>query len=243
VDTETWDGEHGLEPYLRTQFEIEASVKKIGFKGKVLLDGECHGVFKTSDLSTLGNAKAQIIALGQKLLDAKVVVVEASVFAMGLGVKLKGKRQPRTHKQLASHAAFNSLKVSIYGEVAVNGAALQTKDYAHGTWKTESSDIMRREKEFMVKFHETRELADKVRAAPRTASPFHVLHHSMSCAMPPAALPEAGDGQRRLSPEPDGPHLPVRGVQEVPPPAQRPRLDLAVVLTLAEGAHEQLGGT
>ena len=37
VDVQTWDGEHGLERYLRTQFEVPDSVKKIGLKGKVLL--------------------------------------------------------------------------------------------------------------------------------------------------------------------------------------------------------------
>ena len=99
VDTHTWSGELGLEPYLRTQFEVPDTLKKIGIKGALYLDEQVALNFKACEPSGLANAHGQIVQLGQRLLDAAVVKVEVAVVAVGLGVKLKPKSKPRTDNQ------------------------------------------------------------------------------------------------------------------------------------------------
>jgi hypothetical protein len=100
---------------------------------------------------------------------------------MGLGVRLKGKSRPRTHKQDATETAFKALKHTIYHEFrdgALDGLhpsdqiarELHSEDAMHysvygeqtGEWTAAASDIMRHERTFMAKFHETRALSEAV---------------------------------------------------------------------------------
>ena len=60
------------------------------------------------------------------------------------------------------HAQWNALKKSVYGLTA----GTKGNSYTTGQWTAESSDIMRREHDYMSTYLETRELAEKVRAMP-----------------------------------------------------------------------------
>ena len=181
TDAQTWAGEYGLELYLRTAFEVQDSVKKLGLKGKVLLDSEAKLYFKASDQTTLSTAHSCIIGLGEQLVNAAKVEIEVQIVAIGPGVKLKGKSRPRTHKQDATETSFKALKHTIYHEFrdgALDGLhpsdqiarEQHSEDAMHysvhgeqtGEWTAAASDIMRRERAFLAKFHETRTLSEAV---------------------------------------------------------------------------------
>ena len=220
VDTQSWEGETGLEPYLRKNFLAEGDDKtKVGLKGKVLLDGEPRLFFKNvCDMPTLANVHCLIVELGRLLLDAKEATVDVQIISMTVGKKLKGKAQPRTHKQDATEAAFKALKHAVYHEIneellgpppqplateeraqdmVARGHAsdvqaamahLEAQDQAQaqrraqfqaehaadpelhyslngqqtGTWTAAASDLMRRDRVSLAKFHETRGLCEVV---------------------------------------------------------------------------------
>lgn len=220
VDTQSWEGETGLEPYLRKNFLAEGDNKtKVGLKGKVLLNDEPKLFFKNvCDMPTLALVHNRIVELGQVLLDADRAKVDVQIYAMGKGKALKGKSQPRTHKQDATEAAFKALKHAVYHEINAEllGPSPQPPDnqelaewmvargYATdvqaamanleaqaqareqrraqfqaehaadpelhyslngqqtGTWTAAASDLMRRDRVSLAKFHETRGLCEVV---------------------------------------------------------------------------------
>ena len=84
-----------LDAYLRTQFEVPASVKKLKLKVVVSLDGDIKLRWTALDQSTLCTLIWQISDLGQLLLDAKTVKVEAFLVSGDIGKKLKAKAKPR----------------------------------------------------------------------------------------------------------------------------------------------------
>eukprot|EP00966_Prymnesium_polylepis_P166366 3845984-Prymnesium_polylepis.1 len=61
--------------------------------------------------------------MGQVLLDAQKAEVLASIVPLGVGVKLKGKSQPRTHKQTAAEDAFKALNQALHLPRDSRGAA------------------------------------------------------------------------------------------------------------------------
>lgn len=154
VDVQNWEA---LEVYLRAQFEVDDSIKRIKLVVKVELDGEVKLRSTASDGSTLANVHFNIVDLGKLLLDAKTVKVTASVAARQVGKKLKAKAKARSREQETATAKWKELKESIYG-TGSEGA----RSYTTGEWKAESSDIMRREHGYLTAFFDTRDLTAKV---------------------------------------------------------------------------------
>ena len=171
IDTLTWAGERGLNKYLRSVFEVSDSVK-IGLKGQVLLNGAPRYYFKASDDPTLSNVHSSIIGLGEHVIGAEKVQVNVELVSLGLGMKLKGKSRPRTHKQDATEAAFKELKAAIYGIKVCyeqDGVQHERTDLHYeqegvqcGEWTPAASDLMRRDRTSLAKFHETRALTEVV---------------------------------------------------------------------------------
>ena len=167
-----------LEPHLRSQFEVPDTVKKIGLKGKVLLDGEVKLQFKVSDQRTLSTAHMQIVDLGEHLLNASEVKVKVEVVSMCIGVKLKGKSKPRTHKQEAAKETLKELKRAVYGHhlppVQLPSGTVPGAPYMQyaaqgeqkGKWTAAASNIMRQERGTVIKFHDTRMLCGVVMGDP-----------------------------------------------------------------------------
>ena len=155
VDVQDWAA---LEVYLRSQFEVDESIKRIKLAVQVELDGEVRLRSSAFDATTLGTVHFNIIDLGAVLLEATAIKITASVTSAVIGKKLKAKAKARTRKQEEASAKWNDLKKSIYGSTNLNNS------YTTGTWKNESSDIMRREHDYMATYFETRALCEKARA-------------------------------------------------------------------------------
>jgi hypothetical protein len=152
VDVQEWAA---LEVYLREKFEVDASIKHIKLAAKVRLDGEIKLRSSAVDATTLGTVLFSIVDLGKLLLDATMVKVTVSIASAQVGKKLKAKAKERTRKQEEASLKWNELKKAIYGSTFSN-------TYKSGQWQSESSDIMRREHDYMNTFFETRALCEKV---------------------------------------------------------------------------------
>jgi hypothetical protein len=156
VDVQDWEK---LVVYLRDKFEIDDSIKRISLTVKVELEGEVKLRKKNvCDEVTLANMHADMIDLSVLLLEATEAKVFASISSLTTGKKLKAKVKERTRKQEEASAKWIELKKSIYGSTA----GTKFNSYTTGRWTTESSDIMRREHNYMNTYYETRELSEKV---------------------------------------------------------------------------------
>ena len=162
VDMQSWAH---LEVYLREQFEVPESVKRIKLKIIVELDGEPRVRSNAGDQSTLANVHQSIIDLGKLLLDAESIKVNASLVSADIGKKLKAVSKARTRAQEAAVAKFNDLKASIYGVVNHGTGALllpRRNSYTTGEWKVASTDIMRGEHDYMTKYMQMRDVTETV---------------------------------------------------------------------------------
>lgn len=164
VDCCSWDA---LELYLRREFHVHESIKKVCIKCAVMINERAILHFKVTDQNTLCSGWSRIIDLGQILLDGSARV-SCTVASMSIGQKLKVKSQPRTPKQIANEQTFKDLKRAIYSiEATAAGpsapAAIERLQYSQqgdqtGIWTAAASDIMRKERGFLIKFHSTRSL-------------------------------------------------------------------------------------
>ena len=153
VDVQEWAP---LETYLRTQFEVPDSVKKLKLKVVVRLDGEIKLRWTALDPTSLCTLLWEISDLGQLLLDATAAKVEASLISGDVGKKLKAKAKPRTREQEVANQKLKDFKGSVWGGTAT------TRSYTTGEWTTAASDIMRREHDYMAKYFEMRGATAKV---------------------------------------------------------------------------------
>jgi len=170
-----------------------------------VLDGEPRLYFKASCSATLVTAWMELVSLGQLLIDATEAKVEVSIGARGIGVKLKGKSKPHTHKQTKTEETFTEFKRTIYGVERfagdVDGMQYAEEGEAKGTWTAASSGFMQRERASLLKFHATRGLAAAVMGNPDYhASPCIIICPFGSCSKAHRHLNSFSAALQRLQP-------------------------------------------
>ena len=143
-----------IEKYLRDTLDIHKSIKKIGIRIWVEVDEQSDGHTTVRDTSTLGTLLAMLEEKKKTLLKAKVIKLTGHVFSL-LGPKtIKKASRPRGGKQREDETNFKALVETLFGE--------RPGHTAEGAWSAAASDVMRRQPDYLTRFHADRQLVEKV---------------------------------------------------------------------------------
>ena len=143
-----------LEKYLRDTLDIHKTIKKIGIRIWVEVDEECDGHTTVRDTSTLGTLLAMLEEKKKTLLKAKVIKLTGHVVSLSGPTTIKKASRPRGGKQREDEANFKALVATLFGE--------RPGHAAEGAWSAAASDVMRRQPDYLTKFHADRQLVEKV---------------------------------------------------------------------------------
>jgi|TARA_B110001469_G_C9613531_1_gene305296 hypothetical protein len=139
---------------VRRTLEIHKSIKKIGIKVCLEVDDERDGHTTVRDSSTLGTLLVMLEDKNKKLLKAKVIKLTGQIVSLGGPKTIKKASRPRGGKQREDETNFKALVATLFGERPAHAA--------EGAWTAAASDIMRRQPDYLTKFHADRQLVEKV---------------------------------------------------------------------------------
>ena len=139
---------------MRRTLEIHKSIKKIGIKVCLEVDDERDGHTTVRDSSTLGTLLVMLEDKNKKLLKAKVIKLTGQIVSLGGPKTIKKASRPRGGKQREDETNFKALVATLFGERPAHAA--------EGAWTAAASDIMRRQPDYLTKFHADRQLVEKV---------------------------------------------------------------------------------
>jgi hypothetical protein len=148
-----------LEKYLRANFNIHASNKKLVLKLKYF-SGDVddsqpllHG--RVTDKSSMLNWWGQLeAAVGRNLAAAASGSVHAGLFALKKATSVIRPRRAQTEKTAGEHRIFKELVTAIYSE--------EPGHFADGTWDEKASDICRSNPNILKKFLQMQQLTEVV---------------------------------------------------------------------------------
>jgi hypothetical protein len=143
-----------IEAYLRDTLDIHKTIKKIGVKVFLEVDGDRDGHTTVRDQSTLGTLLATLEDKQKKLLKAKVVKLTGQVISLRGPTTIKKASRPRGGKQREDEMNFKALVETLLGQRPGHGA--------EGAWTAAASDVIRRQPGYLSKFHADRLLVEKV---------------------------------------------------------------------------------
>ena len=104
-----------IEAYLRNTLDIHKSIKKIGVKVVLEVDGDRDGHTTVRDQSTLGTLLATLEDKQKKLLKARVVKLTGQVISLNGPKKVKKASRPRGGKQREDEVNFKALVEALFG--------------------------------------------------------------------------------------------------------------------------------
>jgi hypothetical protein len=143
-----------IEEYLRVSFEIHKTIKKIGLRMTLKLEGESKFVTTARDPTTLSSFWGLLEGRSEAVLVAKVIELSGSVISVQGPKTIKKASRPRDGKQREDETNFKALVAALFGE--------RPGHCAEGAWTASASDVMRRQPEYLTTFHADRELVKRV---------------------------------------------------------------------------------
>ena len=143
-----------IEEYLRLSFEIHKTIKKIGLRLQLKLEGVTKFVTTARDPTTLSSFWGMLERDAQALMAANVIELSSCVVSIQGPKTIKKASRPRDGKQREDETNFKALVTTLFGE--------RPGHCAEGAWTASASDVMRRQLGYLPKFHADRELVKKV---------------------------------------------------------------------------------
>ena len=143
-----------IQAYLRRTLVIHKSIKQIGIKLSLVLDGEIRIFTTARDESTLGSFLAVLEELKEEVLAAKKFEISGDILSLNGPKKIQKASRPRGGKQLNDETDYKALMAALFGE--------NPGHMAEGAWTAAASDVMRRQPSYLTRFDADRELVEKV---------------------------------------------------------------------------------